>query len=226
MRISENRYDRERCACSLLWRFLEHEARTQTIRTWTGLSDDRIRKLYRSYMTRARRYVPRHRGKSPHQIAYFARSVRVQQETGLAGEPAVAIRCDSGAADFRSGDKHCRTWARGELLCHAFEVLSIDDPYLADLVRAHRVSRDGAITRGAAETRRLCRLWEPRGHRAVSRPRQALPSTARARCRPASKEASFVKMRAWIMIGRISSRARISTAVRSCARTRTGSQPR
>jgi hypothetical protein len=33
-------------------RFLEREARTQTIRTWTGLSDDRIRNFYRSYMSR------------------------------------------------------------------------------------------------------------------------------------------------------------------------------
>ncbi len=31
------------------WRLIGHEARTLTIRQWTGLSDDRIRKLYRSY---------------------------------------------------------------------------------------------------------------------------------------------------------------------------------
>ena len=30
--------------------FIRHEARTHTIRAWTGLSDDRIRKLYRSYL--------------------------------------------------------------------------------------------------------------------------------------------------------------------------------
>src|SRR5260370_39162899 len=85
MRICDDRYRRERARMELALRFLRHEARTQTIRAWTGLSDDRIRKLYRSYMTRARRYVPRHRGKSPHQVAYFARSIRVQQETvGLA----------------------------------------------------------------------------------------------------------------------------------------------
>ena len=120
MRISEDRYSRERLCLQLALRFLEHEARTQTIRTWTGLSDDRIRKLYRSYMTRARRYVPRHRGKSPHQVAYFARSIRVQQETvwlasllSLLGvippEP-----CTDGAHALPNV-------ARGELLCQAFE---------------------------------------------------------------------------------------------------------
>ena len=45
MRISDDRYDRERSSLDLALQFLRHEARTQTIRTWTGLSDDRIRKL-------------------------------------------------------------------------------------------------------------------------------------------------------------------------------------
>jgi hypothetical protein len=45
MRISDDRYSRERLSLDLALRFLKHEARTQTIRTWTGLTDDRIRKL-------------------------------------------------------------------------------------------------------------------------------------------------------------------------------------
>jgi len=83
MRICDDRYRRERLRMELALRFLRHEARTRTIRTWTGLSDDRIRKLYRSYMSQARRYLPRHRGKSPHQVAYFTRSLRLQQETAV-----------------------------------------------------------------------------------------------------------------------------------------------
>jgi hypothetical protein len=81
MRITDDRYHRERLRMELALRFLRHEARTQTIRNWTGLSDDRIRKLYRSYLNDARRELPRHRGKSPHQIAYFTRSTRLQEET-------------------------------------------------------------------------------------------------------------------------------------------------
>jgi hypothetical protein len=46
MRISEDCYARERLCLQLALRFLEHEARTHTIRAWTGLSDDRIRKIY------------------------------------------------------------------------------------------------------------------------------------------------------------------------------------
>jgi len=110
MRISDHRYSRERARMELALRFLRHEARTQTIRIWTGLSDDRIRKLYRSYMSQARRHLPRHRGKSPHQVAYFTRSLRLQEETAvlpsvlsLPGALPLAVR--------RSG--------RGRLVCAA-----------------------------------------------------------------------------------------------------------
>ena len=75
MRISEDRYDRDRQRLELALRFLTHEARTQTIRVWTGLSDDRIRKLYRSYvLTADSKLVMRHRGKSPRQAAFFFRN--------------------------------------------------------------------------------------------------------------------------------------------------------
>jgi hypothetical protein len=83
MRISEDRYDRDRQRLELALRFLTHEARTQTIRHWTGLSDDRIRKLYRSYLGRTACYAPRHRGKSPHQSAYFMRTLRIQHESAV-----------------------------------------------------------------------------------------------------------------------------------------------
>ena len=141
MRISEDRYSRERLSMQLALRFLEHEARTQTIRLWTGLSDDRIRKLYRSYLTRARRYVPRHRGKSPHQVAYFARSIRMQQETAwlasllsLMGVVPSEPSSEGGRAQPSTGHPgaaHPSTGhpsigqpsiARGELLCQAFEM--------------------------------------------------------------------------------------------------------
>jgi hypothetical protein len=120
MRISEDRYDRDRQRLELALRFLTHEARTQTIRAWTGLSDDRIRKLYRSYLGRAACYVPRHRGKSPHQAAYFTRSLRIQQETAvlasffaLAGLVPAEPSAAAGAA--------LPDIVRGDSLCTAFE---------------------------------------------------------------------------------------------------------
>lgn len=75
MRISDDRYTRDRQRLDLAERFIRHEARTFTIRQWTGLSDDRIRKLYRTYVTTHEgRCVVRHRGKSPRQPAYFFRN--------------------------------------------------------------------------------------------------------------------------------------------------------
>ena len=50
MRISDCRYDRDRLRLAVAFRLIAHEARTQTIRHCTGLSGDRIRKLYRHYM--------------------------------------------------------------------------------------------------------------------------------------------------------------------------------
>lgn len=127
MRISEDRYDRDRERLELALRLLTHEARTQTIRIWTGLSDDRIRKLYRSYLSRAACYVPRHRGKSPHQAAYFTRSVRIQQETSvLASYFALAELVPeepSPAAAAALPDI-----ARGHMLCTAYETYTIVVP--------------------------------------------------------------------------------------------------
>jgi hypothetical protein len=84
MRISDDRYTRDRVRMDLALRLIRHEARTFTIREWTGLSDDRIRKLYRNYVVHedARRgnelTVLRHRGKSPRQAAFFFRNQEVR----------------------------------------------------------------------------------------------------------------------------------------------------
>lgn len=45
MRVSDDRYSRDRQRFDLALRFIHHEARTRTIRVWTGLTDDRIRKV-------------------------------------------------------------------------------------------------------------------------------------------------------------------------------------
>lgn len=75
MRVSDDRYTRDRLRLDLALRLIRHEARTCTIRLWTGLSDDRIRKLYRSYVEEpSRPAVQRHRGKSPRQAAFFFRN--------------------------------------------------------------------------------------------------------------------------------------------------------
>ena len=91
MRISDNRYSRDRFRFDLAMRFIRHEARTHTIRAWTGLSDDRIRKLYRHYSDEHGNAVSRPRGKSPHStyisaspaVRYCARSKSASERARL-----------------------------------------------------------------------------------------------------------------------------------------------
>ena len=120
MRISDDRYSRDRFRLDLALRFMRHEARTHTIRKWTGLTDDRIRKLYREYLERARGQVPRHRGKSPAQANYFVRTPRVQQEAAV----LASLYCMLGALPVPPVgdiDPPVPGVARGERLCQAFE---------------------------------------------------------------------------------------------------------
>jgi hypothetical protein len=123
MRISDDRYSRDRLRLDLALRFIQHEARTHTIRAWTGLTDDRIRKLYRTYLYEAGGTgVARHRGKSPRQAAFFTRSLRMRREAavfasvsslyGLITRETLAVERAAPPA---------ATVARGALLCEAFE---------------------------------------------------------------------------------------------------------
>jgi hypothetical protein len=144
MRISDDRYRHERARMELALRFLGHEARTQTIRAWTGLSDDRIRKLYRSYMSHERCDLPRHRGKSPHQVAYFTRSLRLQEETAVLASVLSllgVVPCAAAAAGVVPG------LTQGELLCQAFEAYRAFLPG-AQISFEHAVFLTTALTRG------------------------------------------------------------------------------
>jgi hypothetical protein len=134
MRIYDDRYERDRQRLHVALRFIRLEARTHTIRQWTGLSDDRIRKLYRSYLAQAHGpALKRHRGKSPQRIGLFLRSARLRQEAAVLAslcrllgalperaENAVAtpgLRAGSGSM-LAAGAPSLR---RAELLCHAYE---------------------------------------------------------------------------------------------------------
>src|SRR5476649_957797 len=120
MRISDDRYSRDRQRFDIALQFIQHEARTHTIRAWTGLSDDRIRKLYRSYLCDCQGTpLTRHRGKSPQLVAFFMRSARARQEAAL----LASLCCLLGALPQMATPELVRSLpglARGELLCQAF----------------------------------------------------------------------------------------------------------
>lgn len=121
MRISDDRYSRDRQRLDIAMHFIHHEARTHTIRQWTGLTDDRIRKLYRSYLQDGGRRVARHRGKSPQQPAYFLRTARVRHEASA----LAALCCLVGAMERRLDRPAAAPLAgvaRAAALCQAYDV--------------------------------------------------------------------------------------------------------
>jgi Flagellar transcriptional activator (FlhC) len=122
MRISDDRYSRDRLRFDIALQFIRNEARTHTIRAWTGLSDDRIRKLYRSYLREGQGApLTRHRGKSPQQVTFFMRSARVRQEAALLASLCRLLGAlPQAAAPELVPSLPCLT--RGELLCQAYAV--------------------------------------------------------------------------------------------------------
>ena len=125
MRVTDDRYSRDLRRYDLAVRLIRHEARTQTIRQWTGLTDDRIRKLYRSYVRAGAGHgggegVRRHRGKSPRQVTFFARSRTLQLDTAC----LAAVFSMFGVLPPQRVADASRTLpglVRGELLCDAYE---------------------------------------------------------------------------------------------------------
>lgn len=84
MRATDDRYRGEKARFDLAMRMIEHEARTGTIRFWTGLSDDRIRKLYTTYFKfGGGAPVRRRRGRSPTQVAPLVRTPVRALESGV-----------------------------------------------------------------------------------------------------------------------------------------------
>jgi hypothetical protein len=122
MRVSDDRYTRDRQRLDLALRLIRHEARTFTIRQWTGLSDDRIRKLYRSYVLHhAAQRVMRHRGKSPRQAAFFFRTDELNFQSAQLASLYVmyGLLCGTHAGlepRYRVGSLES-----GALLCLAYE---------------------------------------------------------------------------------------------------------
>ena len=165
MRISDDRYSRDRLRLDLALRFIHHEARTHTIRAWTGLTDDRIRKLYRTYLFEAGgASVARHRGKSPRQAAFFTRSSRMRRESavfasvsslfGLITRQSIVV--DRSAARADSGARRAAVRNLGVLrTCGRYP----------DFVRTRRVPARGVDFRGGVACRPLPRLQRRAGDR-------------------------------------------------------------
>jgi len=119
MRFTEDRYAQDKNRMDLALRMIQHEARTTTIRECTGLSDDRIRKLYKSYAAAGSTPVRRHRGKSPTQSAFFFKNpAHRRQSATLAGLYALLGLLNSHTPS-EGGSR--AAIARGALFCRTYE---------------------------------------------------------------------------------------------------------
>lgn len=126
MRLTDDRYASERGQFELALRMIGHEARTGTIKDCTGLSDDRIRKLYTTYFRDPGCDIRRRRGKSPQQVTLFVKNPRNQLEATT----LVALFCANLLLriDDRKGLHAC--WPRpdveyGHRLCRAYETYQL-----------------------------------------------------------------------------------------------------
>lgn len=124
MHISNDRYFRERQRHDLALRMIRHEARTCTIRSCTGLTEDRIRKLYKAFAEHLMT-VPlrRKRGKSPRQVSYFTRNTQLQLEASLLVSTFTAFgllpcQCPPPAVSLRAGQRFCAAYETHRQLPH------------------------------------------------------------------------------------------------------------
>jgi len=122
MRVSDDRYTRDRQRFDLAWRLIGHEARTFTIRQWTGLSDDRIRKLYRSYvLNHGAQRVMRHRGKSPRQAAFFFRNAELNFQAAQLASLFVLYGLLRATSQGVESSYRVGSLEAGALLCGGYE---------------------------------------------------------------------------------------------------------
>lgn len=121
MRVSDARYSRDLRRYQLAWKLVRFDARTRTIKRWTGLSGYRIRTFYRAYAAGepAVSGSPL-RGVPPTQVQFFWKSAQLKCEAAvLAGflRTFHALPASSGEVDPDS----LPSIPRGERLCRAYE---------------------------------------------------------------------------------------------------------
>lgn len=122
MRLWGQRYNRDLQRYNLALRMIAHEARTHTICEWTGLPDERIRKLHASYFVgQGDAKAARRRGPSPQRLGFFLQSGRNRSEAAAFVGLCYLLRV-LPAETLSNARRELPSLARGERLCHAYEM--------------------------------------------------------------------------------------------------------
>jgi hypothetical protein len=136
MRLTDDRYSREQRRIDVALRMIRYEARTCTIRACTGLTEDRVRKLFNHYVEpHTYGSIRRRRGKSPQQITCFTQSAAAQLSAsvlaGVLAQSGLLVPFNSRSfADSPSTEL-------GALICSAYE-------FYCELEVPHRFSFEHA----------------------------------------------------------------------------------
>src|SRR5689334_6324213 len=113
-------------------RMMRHEARTCTIQALTGLTEDRIRKLYRAYLANlpATVKVQRHRGQSPQQAGIFLQTAAFNFEAStLASMFCIAgLLCIENEYCAVPSPTASMTLEQAENVCQVFESYTVLRP--------------------------------------------------------------------------------------------------
>jgi hypothetical protein len=130
MRVTDDRYLRDRRAFDLAWRLINLGARTGTISRWTGIAERRVRALQQSYRSLdpgIAGALKRPRGQSPYRVERLLHSPQQQQDA-----TCFARLCESKGvlptSDLADVDRMLPGIERGELLCGAYESFKHDFP--------------------------------------------------------------------------------------------------
>ncbi len=151
MRRSDHRWLRESEQRDLATRMIAHEARTKTIMRWTGLSKYQIQLIFREYPESG----VRHRGVSPFQPAFFARTQRRECESAALAAILLDMRIITEVGDRAA--KELPALGRGERLLDAFELFQHLVPG-SDLQLEHAVLLATELVRGELLTFAKC-VW-------------------------------------------------------------------
>lgn len=121
MRICKRRYHIELQRLNLAARMVEHEARTETIRRWSGVSEQRVRDLYRAFRADREAQTVRHRGPAPRKPSIFLKAALPMRSEAV----ALAALCHAleviTPVAARNARRELETVRQGELLCRTYE---------------------------------------------------------------------------------------------------------
>lgn len=121
MRTTQSRYQRDHKKLNLAIKLIQLNARTTVIKSWTGLSSDRIRKLVKYYrVDQAATPIPsRHRGRYPTLSPAYSKNPTIREQANLMGgllasTPLLTIKCSTHITDqsLEVGHLLCNTYHR------------------------------------------------------------------------------------------------------------------